>query len=174
MRKLLAGATVLVFGAGAMSSASAQLQLKGSDTLEDVAKNVLADCIASIANPAILAATDIVYAGGGSGGGESAMIAGQQRIAPMSRPFKNGAVGTVNPCPVTAGTQGTLDARGEQLLIGLDGIAIVAANQTPPRQLVRRRRRHDVRLRRQPRERDARGVADHAGRHDGRRGWLPR
>jgi len=125
MRKLLAGATMLVFGAGAMSSASAQLQLKGSDTLEDVAKNVLADCIVATADPTVLAATDITYVGGGSGGGQAAMVGGQQRIAPMSRPI-NGA-----QCPVTPpATQGVLDARGEQLLIGLDGIAIVAQNQT--------------------------------------------
>ena len=131
MRKLLAGATFLVFGAGAMSSASAQLQMKGSDTLEDVTKGVLADCIVSTNDPTVLATTDITYVGGGSGGGEGAVIGAQQRIAPMSRPFKNGAVGTVNPCPVTApATQGVLDTRGEQLLIGLDGIAVVAANQT--------------------------------------------
>jgi ABC-type phosphate transport system substrate-binding protein len=124
MRKLLAGATVLVFGAGAMSSASAQLLMKGSDTLEDVAKGVLADCVLKVGDPTVLAATDITYVGGGSGGGQAALVAGQQRIAPMSRPINGTA------CPVTApATQGTLDARGEQLLIGLDGIAVVAANQ---------------------------------------------
>jgi ABC-type phosphate transport system substrate-binding protein len=124
MRKLLAGATVLVFGAGAMSNASAQLLMKGSDTLEDVTKGVLADCIVRTANPAILQTSDITYVGGGSGGGQAALIAGQQRIAPMSRPL-NGA-----GCPVTPpATTPAINPFGEQLLIGLDGIAVIAANQ---------------------------------------------
>jgi len=133
MRKLLAGATVVVFGAGAASSAWAQvLQMKGSDTLEDIAKGVIADC----QNPAItgplslttLPAGSIVYFGGGSGGGQAAMLANPptQRIAPMSRPL-NGAVA----CPGGSGTvQGILDPRAEELLIGLDGLAVVGANQT--------------------------------------------
>ena len=121
MRKLLAGA-VLVFGAGATSSASAQLLLKGSDTLEDVAKGVIAQCVAG----GTLAAGTISYVGGGSGGGQAALLAGSQRIAPMSRPL-NGAVA----CPGgSATTQGALDPRGEELMIGLDGVAVVGANQT--------------------------------------------
>lgn len=123
MRKLLAGATIVVFGAGAMSSASAQLLMKGSDTLEDVTKGVLADCIVATNDPTILATTDITYVGGGSTGGQAALVAGLQRIGPMSRPMNGTA------CPVTTPPQGTLDARGEQLLIGLDGISMTTSNQ---------------------------------------------
>jgi ABC-type phosphate transport system substrate-binding protein len=80
MRKLFVGATFLLFGAGAASNAAAALALKGSDTLEDVARDVIAACPSAIA-------AGITYLGGGSGGGEAAMIAATptQQIAPMSR-----------------------------------------------------------------------------------------
>ena len=109
MRKLLAGATLLLFGAGAASNATAQVvNLKGSDTLEDVVKGVIAD-------PACALTASFNYVGGGSGGGQSAMTATPptQNIAPMSRQLNGTA------CTATA----------NQLLIGLDGIAIVGANQ---------------------------------------------
>src|SRR5690242_12701586 len=117
MRKLLAGAAVVALGAGAASSARAQtLNMKGSDTLEDVAKGVIADCQnTAITGPlglTALPAGSIVYVGGGSGGGQAAITATPptQRIAPMSRPMNGTA------CPGgTSTTQGTLDARGEQL-----------------------------------------------------------
>jgi ABC-type phosphate transport system substrate-binding protein len=105
--------------------------MKGSDTLEDVAKGVITSCQNATLTASLglttLPAASIVYAGGGSGGGQAAMLANPptQRIAPMSRPL-NGAVA----CPGgSATTQGVLDARAEQLLIGLDGIAVVGANQ---------------------------------------------
>jgi hypothetical protein len=107
MRKLLAGATFLLFGAGVASNASAQA-LRGSDTLEDVAKAVITDCGLG----AVMS-----YVGGGSGAGQSAMTATPptQNIAPMSRELNGTA------CVATA----------SELLIGLDGIAIVGANQVP-------------------------------------------
>ena len=93
--------------------------------MEDMVKNVLADCIARVGDPTVLSSTDISYVGGGSAWGQGVRQAGQQRIAPMARPL-NGT-GCVVTLPAT---QGTVDSRGEQLLIGLDGIAILAANQT--------------------------------------------
>jgi len=114
MRKLFVGATFLLFGAGAASNAAAALALKGSDTLEDVARDVIAACPSAIT-------AGITYLGGGSGGGEAAMIAATptQQIAPMSRELAT----TTTPvaCDGTKGAQ--------ELLIGLDGLAVVGANQ---------------------------------------------
>jgi hypothetical protein len=109
MRKLISSAAFLVLGVGAASTAQAQIALKGSDTLEDVAKFVL--------DPARCpAAVGVTYAGGGSGSGQAAMTAATptQQIAPMSREL-NGT-----GCVATA----------SELVIGLDGLSIVGANQT--------------------------------------------
>ena len=107
-RTLLAGATFLV-GVGGAAQANAQLNLKGSDTLEDVAKDAVA---------AAGLTGNIVYIGGGSSGGQAAMSGTPtQQIAPMSRQL-NGAACT------------TLGSTIGQELIGLDGIAVVGANQT--------------------------------------------
>jgi ABC-type phosphate transport system substrate-binding protein len=109
-RKLLAGATFFAVGLGYATQASAQLQMKGSDTLEDIAK----DAVAAAGLSAV-----ITYVGGGSTGGQAAMVASPptQQIAPMSRQL-NGTACT------------TLGANIGQELIGLDGISIVGANQT--------------------------------------------
>ena len=157
MRKGLAGVLAVLLGATAASTASAQpFPIRGSDTLEDVVKGapatpsvgVIPACVAA----GILGTTggvpNITYLGGGSGGGQTALQAGQQRIAPMSRPL-NGTACLIGNCSVTTTTtcnvdancpagetcvlhppQGTVDPRGEQLLIALDGVAVVAANQT--------------------------------------------
>src|SRR5262249_17809902 len=103
LKKGLAGATFLVLGVGSASNAFAQLQLRGSDTLEDVPKDAL--------TAANLNAV-ITYLGGGSGAGEAAMVGGTQHIAPMSR--------EIGAALCTAASQ--------QLLIGLDGIAVVAGS----------------------------------------------
>ena len=73
MKKTALFASAMVLGTGA-SLASAQTY-QGSDTLELVAKQVTASC----------AGVSEQYLGGGSGTGESAMFAGTQDIAPMSR-----------------------------------------------------------------------------------------
>lgn len=115
MRKLFVGATFLILGAGAASNAMAALALKGSDTLEDVARDVIAAC------PSAITAA-VSYVGGGSGGGEAAMIAATptQQVAPMSREL-SGTTSPVVACDASKGAQ--------ELLLGLDGIAIVGANQ---------------------------------------------
>jgi ABC-type phosphate transport system substrate-binding protein len=107
-RTLLAGAT-FALGIGAASTASAQLLLKGSDTLELVAKDAVVGAGVS---------ATITYVGGGSGTGQAAMTATTptQQIAPMSRQL-NGTACT------------TLGTTIGQELIGLDGISVVAANQ---------------------------------------------
>ena len=92
-------------GAG---TASAQQALRGSDTLENLTEEVIAACPGATGN--------IVYTGGGSGAGQSAMsgAAPTQRVAPMSRQL-NGAQCTAN---------------SRQVLIGLDGLSILAKNST--------------------------------------------
>ena len=119
MRKLLAGAAFLVLGGGTASTASAQvMQMKGSDTLEEITKDIIVACSAGHLAGALGSPSPINYVGGGSGGGESAMSGtAVQQIAPMSRQLNsgNGAL-----CSATT---------GNELLIGLDGIAVVAADQ---------------------------------------------
>ncbi|MES1205400.1 MAG: hypothetical protein ABUS79_05635 [Pseudomonadota bacterium] len=92
---------------GVASNASAQL--KGSDTLDKVTDDVIAAC------PAVVGLT---YVGGGSSAGQAAMTgaAPTQRVAPMSRELN--------------GVACTNDAQSAQVLIGLDGISVVGANQT--------------------------------------------
>jgi hypothetical protein len=104
MRKLLVRATVVAFGVSIAVDATAALSLQGSDTLEEVTKDVIGVCsLGPLIN----------YVGGGSGTGQAAMVAGTQQVAPMSREL-NGTACT---------------ASASQLLIGLDGLAIVASNQ---------------------------------------------
>lgn len=107
-RTLFTSAAFLAVSAVA-GTASAQLQLKGSDTLELVTKDVIAACPGANGN--------ITYIGGGSGTGQAAMVASPptQHVAPMSRQMNNAASCTTN---------------SRQLVIGLDGIAVVAVNST--------------------------------------------
>jgi hypothetical protein len=122
-RLIIMGATFLmVCGSAATVGALDNIGLKGSDTLERVANDVLAAC------PAATAA-NITYLGTGSGAGESAMAAGSQTVAPMSR-FLNPIQGVCDGPP--SGTPGFVAGAGgktaEGLVIGLDGVSIVAAS----------------------------------------------
>lgn len=108
MRTTIVGATLLLFGAGAASvGALDNVNMQGSDTLEDITKDVLAQC-------PLATAAGIAYRGGGSTTGENAMIAGTQTVSPMSR-FINAKTGT---CAAGSTAEG--------LAIALDGLAIVA------------------------------------------------
>jgi ABC-type phosphate transport system substrate-binding protein len=100
--------TTLIVSALVLSAdvSGVQAQLKGSDTLEAVTTAVIAACPG---------AAGLTYAGGGSGAGGSAMVAGSQEVAPMSR-FLNSA-----ECAAGPGT-------GQGLVIGLDGISIVRSS----------------------------------------------
>lgn len=100
---------ILAFAAAlASAAATAQAQpaeLRGSDTLF----GVVTDSI----NQSNLQ-DDLVYLGGGSGLGESALVNGAQNIAPMSR--------SLNPGPIEA-----LQNQGAdpiQSVIGLDGVSL--------------------------------------------------
>lgn len=143
----------MLLGAGAGTSAYASIALKGSDTLEDVTRDVIAACPAIMGDPA----NPVTYSGGGSGGGENAMIAATptQQIAPMSRELGTGAISPLTLCslgvdpgcttacvvPTDTGCTGAAPTNGkrvacdpskgaQELLVGLDGIAVVGANQT--------------------------------------------
>jgi ABC-type phosphate transport system substrate-binding protein len=109
-RTLITGAAFLAAGLASVSTAFALPELRGSDTLEDVTEAVITQCQTDHGLPA----GSIVYVGGGSGTGQSAMAAGTQHVAPMSRQL-NGAQCT---------------AASRQLLVGLDGLSIVAKNST--------------------------------------------
>ncbi|MEY4514302.1 MAG: hypothetical protein RLZZ450_6424 [Pseudomonadota bacterium] len=105
MKRLTLSATVIVAGFGA-SHADAQA-FKGTDVLEFVTINIIANCPA---------ATGVTYLGGGSGIAENAMAATPptQQIAPMTRKIKC-ALADVNP-----GSQGQV--------LGYDGVAMLTSS----------------------------------------------
>ena len=103
-RTLITSAAFLAASAAA-GTAFGQAQLKGSDTLFEVTKDVITACGLT---------ADLEYIGQGSGGGQSAMAGGLQHVAPMSRQLN--------------GTGCTTNSR--QLMIGLDGLSIVTKNVT--------------------------------------------
>lgn len=108
MRTRVLGAAIMAIGFAATSAQGAPLILAGSDTLEDVTNDVINVCDLGQL---------ISYAGGGSGVGEGKLTSGVQQIAPMSRQLNKGVRG------------GACGDSATQLLIGLDGIAILTANQ---------------------------------------------
>jgi len=105
MRLMYLAAIALAF----THDANAQ-DLRGSDTLASVTRDVLASCPGG---------EGVGYAGGGSPFGEQAMVDGAQEIAPMSRFLDADAA-----CSVGGG------AAAEGVVIGLDGVSIVAAEST--------------------------------------------
>ena len=132
----------------ALDTTGNTIALNGSDTLHDVTTDVLAACPGATTN-------GISYQGGGSGVGEAQMAVNTQQVSPMSRSMKNSEYCT-EPAVTTALTAcaGFLDQAScvaatnctwngtacvgdpnlaahlsANLLIGLDGVAIVA-NET--------------------------------------------
>ena len=155
MKMLWTAATLLLVGAATeiRAQAAVTISLKGSDTLEGITKDVIAAC------PALIADTtnQVTFIGGGSGGGEAAMIAATptQQIAPMLRELGKVAVGPLTLCSLgvdpgctvacstaaDAGCTGIAPTNGkrvacdaskgaQELLVGLAAIAIVGANQS--------------------------------------------
>lgn len=115
MRITIAGATFLMFSAGAATvGALNNVQLRGSDTLEVITKDVLAACPAATMN-------GISYLGGGSTTGGSEMIADRQNVAPQSRAL-SAAEGCANPGMDVTG----LGSQAEGIVLALDGLAIAA------------------------------------------------
>jgi hypothetical protein len=106
MRKSLGFGTFLVLSVS--TAAVGALDMKGSDTLKKIAEDVIAGCGSDTAS--------IVYIGTGSSPGQQAMTSANntQQIAPMSRAINSSGC--------------TSSAAGEGLVIGLDGLSIVAAS----------------------------------------------
>ncbi len=100
MKKLMLATLVLGLGAGTASAAP--LALNGSDTLFDFTTHLLSTCGVS--------ASQMTYAGGGSGLGENNMVATppQQQIAPMSKAM----TATRVTAGVSQGVKVALDALG--------------------------------------------------------------
>jgi hypothetical protein len=104
-------AALVVAGTGAVGvGAGSTVNLKGSDTLFDITNAVIAACPGTMGP----------YAGTGSSNGQNAMQAGTQQVAPMSRFL------TASVCSGGAASPTT----SQGLVVALDSIAILAANQT--------------------------------------------
>ena len=134
-------------GTGGATSGGLSIGLRGTDALEGVVKDILGQCPGTVGGVG-------AYLGGGSSAGEAAMISGAaptQLIAPMSRQLSPAAFGLCNlgvdvncttPCVVgtDSGCTGSPPANGkrvacdpshgaQELLVALDGVVVVAANQ---------------------------------------------
>jgi ABC-type phosphate transport system substrate-binding protein len=106
--KLSALSAFALLGAGVATAGA--LDIKGSDTLEIMSKEVLAACPGT---------SSLVYVGGGSSSGEQALRVGAQQVAPMSR-----FLAASRTC---AGPGAGVEAEG--LAHSLDGIAIVQSRR---------------------------------------------
>ena len=126
MRRL-SGVGVLLWCALVASPASGQLTLLGGDSFEQAVLDIVSDCENPLFNPGtLLPPGSISYVGAGSSVSQATMLASPptQHMTPMSR-----ALSGATACPGgTETTPGTLDARGQQLLIALDGIVVLHAN----------------------------------------------
>jgi hypothetical protein len=101
--------------AGALDTTGDNVGLNGADGLFDATQSILATCGTAFSDFSTLG---ITYLGSGSGVGAAQMAANAQQIAPMSRAFKN-----TEYCSPTAPAAPGLT---ESLLVGIDGVAIVA------------------------------------------------
>jgi hypothetical protein len=126
MRTSIVGAAFLLVGAGAATVAAVDtngnnLALNGSDTLFDVTQAVLTSCTTQFTD---FSTNAISYLGGGSGAGSGQMDLGLQEVSPMSRALKS-----TEYCSIaTVAGVSTPPSPGlsEGLLVGIDGVAIVA------------------------------------------------
>ncbi len=131
MRTSMVSAAFLLAGAGAAALAAAEpggnnIALNGSDTLFEVTNAVIAACNNQFSD---FHNDGITYLGGGSGVGAGQMVIGAQQVSPMSRALKNSEYCFGTGSPVATGPAGSSANLAEDLLVGIDGVAI-AANQT--------------------------------------------
>jgi ABC-type phosphate transport system substrate-binding protein len=112
MRTLLTLGAFVVAGLGAASAGA--LNLSGSDTLEDLTKEIIATC------PGV---NNITYVGGGSSRGETDLRDDNQQIAPMSRFLEPSRT-------CAAGNNGTGSIQtSEGYAHSLDGIAVLQSRR---------------------------------------------
>jgi hypothetical protein len=109
MKRILMATFVLGLGA---STASAQLQLRGSDTLFDFTNHLVGICEPNITS------SELVYRGGGSSLGENEMEANNQEISPMSR--------FIDATSCTSGGQSGVANDGQGCKVALDGLGFFA------------------------------------------------
>lgn len=105
MKTSITIATFLVLSAGAASAGAIQSPLQGSDTEFNITTDAIAKAGLSPLN---------AYVGGGSGNGETAMINGEQVIAPMSRLMNK------NICSKTT-------TEASAVVLGLDAVDVFAS-----------------------------------------------
>jgi hypothetical protein len=130
MRTSIAGAALLLAGAGAAGLAAAAdtngngLALNGSDTLDDVTKNdVFSACATQFSD---WTTNPLSYQGGGSRVGAGNMVQGLQAISPMSSELKNGEFCAVTKTVYTTPAVAAAPGLTAGLLVGLDGVSITA------------------------------------------------
>jgi hypothetical protein len=94
MKKTIFAATFVALGAGTLSAGALNdINIKGSDTLFAISSDIIARCPGANQPPG----PGLSYVGGGSGAGETAIVAGTQTVAPMSRFLVNNTT-TNNVC----------------------------------------------------------------------------
>lgn len=134
MRTSILGAAFLLAGASAATLAAATgqdtngngLALNGSDTLFDVTTAIVNGCATQFSAHGN---TMSPYQGGGSGVGAGAMDSGNQAVSPMSTALSSAQYCTQGGNATAYGTNAADPTKSEGLLVGIDGVAIVA-NQT--------------------------------------------
>src|ERR1035438_7976869 len=118
MKRSLIVATFLVASGGAVAvGANSASGMRGSDTLFDITSQMFKSC------PGI--ALTSLYQGGGSGTGQSAMVAGTQQVSPMPLLRNTGA----SICTGGGGGGARAVPPAEGLVIGLDGVQIVGSKR---------------------------------------------
>jgi hypothetical protein len=135
MRTSILGAAFLLAGTGAATLAAAVvdtngngLSLNGSDTLFDVTNAIIGSCGTQFtANGDSMSA----YSGGGSGVGAGRMVGsggvGTQAVSPMSAALSSGQYCLSSPSSIYASpAAASSPTLTEGLLVGIDGVAIVA------------------------------------------------
>ncbi|HXX70452.1 MAG TPA: hypothetical protein VEK07_24940, partial [Polyangiaceae bacterium] len=123
MRKSIAIATALAAGAGATGIGATDTipnPWYGSDTVE----NVVRDGIANAVNLSASLKPD--YVAGGSGTGQSAMVAGTQSITPMSKMLTSSG----GACKFAGGASGSSLENASGIVIGLDAVDVLASVTT--------------------------------------------
>jgi hypothetical protein len=122
MKRALVAATFLLMGAGAAgvgADVGTTGNMKGSDTLFDFTSGMLLNCPGTVPP----------YTGTGSANGQAAMIRGTQAIAPMSSFLNGDACAGAGGVP-EAGIPDASPTQAQGLVIGLDGVSILGAENT--------------------------------------------
>ncbi len=115
MKKTMLVATFLAVGAGSAGvSALSNISMKGSDTLKNFTLSVISSAVCP-------AAVGIAYQGGGSGGGETAIVASStaatptQTVAPMSKFISAPSCAAADP------------TKAEGIAFAADGVSVITS-----------------------------------------------